>query len=158
MDEKAYKKANDQFYQDYLNGELDMMAYLELALKPLSEHPRKRFFRWRSEFVEKKIEPLILQRAEEVIEHHRQAGDFIMIISATNRFVTEPIAERFGVDHLIATDPEIIEGRYTGKVSGIPSFKRKGGAPANMAARTGNSLQGRGSTVTHTTIFLSYPS
>lgn len=143
VDEKAYKKANDQFYQDYLNGELDMMAYLELALKPLSEHPKEALFRWRSEFVEKKIEPLILQRAEEVIEHHRQAGDFIMIISATNRFVTEPIAERFGVDHLIATDPEIIEGRYTGKVSGIPSFQEgKVVRLQTWLQEQGNSLQG----------------
>ena len=70
-----------------------------------------------------KIEPNILPKAEELLARHRTKGDTLLIITATNRFITAPIAERLGVDHLIAVNPEVKEGRYTGRVSGIPSYR-----------------------------------
>ncbi len=143
VDEDLYKKANDQFLQDYLNGELDMDAYLAFALKPLAQHSIEQLHAWRELFVEEKIRPLLLAAAQETINRHRAQGDYIMIISATNRFVTEPIAALFEVDHLIATDPEMSDGKYTGRVSGTPSFQH--GKVVRLEAwlkETGQSLAG----------------
>ncbi|WP_250656625.1 HAD family hydrolase [Alkalimarinus coralli] len=123
VDAEEYRKANDQFYQDYLDGKLDMTRYLEFSLAPLAIHPMDDLLRWREEFVNERIMPLMLDKADELVRSHREQGHFILIITATNRFVTEPIAQHLGVDHLIATDPEIVDQRYTGAISGIPSFK-----------------------------------
>ncbi|MCP5162612.1 MAG: HAD family hydrolase [Hahellaceae bacterium] len=123
VDQQVYKKANDQFYQDYLDGKLDMMRYLEFSLAPLAAHTTEQLLTWRANFVETKIRPLLLTQALELLQTHRQQGDYLLIITATNRFVTEPIAELLGVDALIATDPEIINGQYTGKIVGTPSFQ-----------------------------------
>ncbi|PID43833.1 MAG: HAD-IB family hydrolase [Proteobacteria bacterium] len=123
VDKEIYQKANDRFYQEYLNGELDMMRYLEFSLAPLQNHPVEALHQWRRTFVESKIKPVILEAAQATVERHRKNGDFTMIITATNRFITEPIALLFNVDHLIATDLEMRDGQYTGKVSGTPSFQ-----------------------------------
>lgn len=123
VDAEVYQKANDQFYQDYLDGKLDMMRYLEFSLAPLAIHPMNDLLEWREQFVNERIKPLMLDKADALVRSHREQGHYILIITATNRFVTEPIAEHLGVDHLIATDPEIIDKRYTGAISGIPSFK-----------------------------------
>ncbi len=123
VDAEEYRKANDQFYQDYLNGQLDMNRYLEFSLAPLAAHPMEDLLRWREQFVSERIKPLLLTKAEQLVASHKAQGHFILIITATNRFVTEPVAELLGVDHLIATEPEIIDNRYTGAVSGTPSFQ-----------------------------------
>jgi HAD superfamily hydrolase (TIGR01490 family) len=123
VDAELYKHTNDQFLHDYQNGNLDIQAYLEFALKPLKAHPISKLHSWRQEFFEHKIKPIMLPKAFELIQSHRDRGDLLMIITATNRFVTEPIARAFAVDTLIATEPEIINQKYTGKVAGIPSFK-----------------------------------
>ena len=123
VDAEEYRKANDQFYQDYLDGKLDMTRYLEFSLAPLAAHPIENLLQWREQFITERIKPLMLDKAQKLVSSHRDQGHFILIITATNRFVTEPIAEHLGVDHLIATDPEIIDNQYTGAISGIPSFK-----------------------------------
>lgn len=123
VDADEYRKANDQFYQDYLNGQLDMNRYLEFSLAPLAAHPMEDLLRWREQFVSERIKPLLLTKAEQLVASHKARGHFILIITATNRFVTEPVAKLLGVDHLIATEPEIIDNRYTGAVSGTPSFQ-----------------------------------
>ena len=123
VDREQFKRANDQFYQDYLDGCLDMNKYLEFSLAPLSQHPKTRVLELRKDFIETRIRPLMLEKSAALIKQHKAQDDFILIITATNRFVTEPIAELLEVDHLIATDPELIDNRYTGKVSGIPSFQ-----------------------------------
>jgi len=123
VDAEAYKHANDQFLKDYQNGTLDIQAYLEFALKPLQAHPVSQLNTWREDFFNRKIKPLMLPKAFELIEKHRAQDDFLMIITATNRFVTELIAQAFNVDALIATEPEMVNHRYTGKVAGTPSFK-----------------------------------
>jgi len=123
VDAKIYKESNDKFLKDYQNGKLDIEEYLAFALKPLAEHPIKDLHKWRQDFFERKIQPLILPKAIDLIAHHRTQGDFLLIITATNRFVTELIAQALNVDYLIATEPEQSEQGYTGKVSGIPSYK-----------------------------------
>ncbi len=120
---KLYKEANDQFLKDYQTGQLDIQAYLEFALKPLSERSVSELHTLREEFFNTKIKPIMLAKAFELLQSHRKNGDFLLIITATNRFVTEIIAEAFEVDDLIATEPEMIGNTYTGKVAGIPSFK-----------------------------------
>ena len=123
VDAQVYKDANDRFYQDYLAGTLDIMEYLAFSLAPLAQHELQQLQQWHQQFMEEKIEPILLDKAFEKLAWHKEQGHFILIITATNRFVTEPIAERLDVHELIAIEPEVINGRYTGKVAGIPSFK-----------------------------------
>lgn len=123
VDPELYREANDRFYKQYQQGTLDILDYLAFALRPLAEHPLEKLCALRDTFLEDHIEPLMLPAAAELLAQHRRRGDTLLIITATNRFVTEPIAKRLGVDHLIATDPEIQNGVYTGRVAGTPSFQ-----------------------------------
>ncbi|ATJ83816.1 HAD family hydrolase [Halomonas beimenensis] len=123
VDPVAYKEANDRFMADYEAGTLDMAEFLAVALKPLAENSPEQLAAWHQQFMASKIEPHILPRGEELIARHRARGDTLLIITATNRFITGPIAERLGVDELIAVEPEMIDGRYTGRVSGVPSYR-----------------------------------
>ena len=123
VDRADYERANDTFYKDYLNGCLDMARYLEFSLAPLKANTMADLLAWRQHFLETCIRPLLLPKARELLAQHRQQGHYLLIITATNRFVTEPIAELLEVDELIATDPELVDGRYTGRVQGTPSFR-----------------------------------
>lgn len=123
VDAEAFGKANDRFYQEYLNGTLDIRAYQEFVLEPLSKLPMTTLDQWHREFMQERIEPMMLPKAKALIEQHREAGDELLIITATNRFVTQPIAHRLGIDALIATEPEIRDGRFTGRIVGTPSFQ-----------------------------------
>lgn len=123
VDPVAYREANDRFLADYEAGTLDIHAFLEVALRPLAENSPEQLAAWHQQFMASKIEPHILPRGEELVARHRTSGDTLMIITATNRFITGPIAERLGVDELIAVEPEFVDGRYTGRVSGVPSYR-----------------------------------
>ena len=123
VDANVYREANDRFYEDYKAGALNIFEYLEFALAPLAEHDPEALHQWREQFVREKIQPLMLPKAAALVAEHRSKGDTLLIITATNRFVTEPIAEALDIPHLIATEPEHIDGRYTGKVAGTPSFQ-----------------------------------
>ncbi|MBZ5486418.1 HAD family hydrolase [Halomonas aquamarina] len=123
VDPVAYREANERFLADYNAGTLDMAAFLEMALKPLADNTPEQLAAWHQQFMASKIEPHILPKAEELLARHRTRGDTLLIITATNRFITAPIAERLGVDYLIAVNPEVEQGRYTGRVSGIPSYR-----------------------------------
>ncbi|WP_431025715.1 HAD family hydrolase [Halomonas sp. H5] len=123
VDPVSYREANDRFLRDYENGTLDMAAFLEVALRPLAENTPEQLAAWHQQFMASKIEPHILPKGEELLARHRSRGDTLLIITATNRFITGPIAERLGVDDLIAVEPEVVDGRYTGKVSGVPSYR-----------------------------------
>ncbi|MFO7994837.1 MAG: HAD family hydrolase [Marinobacter sp.] len=143
VDADEYQKANDRFYQEYLNGELDIMHYLSFALQPLAHHDMKQLLAWRKEFVEKKIRPMMQASATELLDSHRAQGHTLLIITATNRFVTEPVAELLGIEHLIATEPELVNGRYTGEVAGVPSFQDgKVTRLHDWLESTGESLEG----------------
>nr|WP_240549038.1 HAD family hydrolase [Halomonas antri] len=123
VDAEAYREANDRFMADYEAGTLDIHAFLSVALRPLADNSPEQLAAWHQQFMASKIEPSILPKGEELLARHRSRGDTLLIITATNRFITGPIAERLGVDHLIAVEPEVLDGRYTGKVSGTPSYR-----------------------------------
>ncbi|MGR9051319.1 MAG: histidinol-phosphatase [Gammaproteobacteria bacterium] len=123
VDKSAYESANALFYEDYKRGCLDIVAFLRFSLQPLADNEPGRLFEWRKQFVHEKIEPIMLEAARKLIAEHRNRGDTLMVITATNRFVTEPIVERYGVEHLLATTPEFSNGRFTGRFEGIPCFQ-----------------------------------
>jgi HAD superfamily hydrolase (TIGR01490 family) len=123
VDGETYHEANRIFYEQYKHGTLDIFEFLAFTLKPLSEHAPSELYAWRDEFLKEKIQPIMLPAAKQLVDKHRQNGDTLMIITATNSFITGPIAEAFGIPHLIATDPEMSHGVYTGRVAGTPSFK-----------------------------------
>jgi len=124
VDRERFAAENDRYYADYLAGTLDIYEFLENhQLRPLAEHPRARLDHWRGEFMRGKILPLITDSARDLVERHRAQGDELMIITATNRFITAPIAREFGIPHLIATEPEEHNGEFTGRVRGIPSYR-----------------------------------
>ncbi|WFM72247.1 HAD family hydrolase [Halomonas sp. CKK8] len=123
VDPVAYREANDRFLADYEAGTLDIQAFLAVALRPLAEHSPEQLAAWHQQFMASKIEPHILPRGEELVARHRARGDTLLIVTATNRFITGPIAERLGIDELIAVEPEVVDGRYTGRSTGIPSYR-----------------------------------
>lgn len=123
LDAEQHKARNEQFYQDYKNGCLDIFAFLKFQLKPLSEHPKKFLDELHLKYMEKVIRPMMTQKAQDLVNQHKAAGDLCVVITATNSFVTKPIATAYGIEHLIGTDPEMVNGEYTGGVSGVPSFQ-----------------------------------
>ncbi|WP_445366400.1 HAD family hydrolase [Methylomonas sp. BW4-1] len=124
VDKEQYEQANKKFYEDYKQGTLDIVEFLHFSLAPLAQHDAEQLYRWRAEFVETLIEPITLDAARTLVEKHRAAGDTLLVITATNRFVTEPIVKLFGIDNLLATTPEFVDGRYTGKFNGTPCFQQ----------------------------------
>lgn len=123
VDPQAYKAANDHFYEQYLLGKLDIYEYLAFALEPLARHSKAQLDRWHAEFMADKIRPMMLPKASALLDRHRKAGDRLLIITATNSFVTRPIAEALGVSDLLATEPAFDGERYTGLVEGTPCYK-----------------------------------
>ena len=121
LDRELYEARNHAFYEQYKNGTLDIHEFLDFQLKPLSRHPRAQLEQWRAQFLERKMLPLIAPKARELIASHD--GALKVIITATNSFVTEPIAHELGIEHLIATEPEQGGGEFTGRVAGVPSFR-----------------------------------
>jgi len=123
VDADWYESENQRFYDDYKSGDLDIFEFLAFSLKPLAEHDVHTLKAWHLQFMDEVIQPLILPKAQALVDAHRDKGDTLLIITATNRFVTEPIAEAYGIDNLLATEPEMINNRYTGKVDGTPCFQ-----------------------------------
>jgi HAD superfamily hydrolase (TIGR01490 family) len=122
VDAVDFAARNEQFYQDYKNGSLDIDAYLRFALSSIAGHPRELLDSWHREFMRTMIEPLLLPQAVALLADHRRRGHELLIITATNEFITRPIAERLGVSDLIACQGEIVDGRYTGEPRGVPSY------------------------------------
>ncbi len=123
VDAEVYQVDNDRFYRQYVDGTLDIHEFLDFQLAPLARHPRSQLDEWREQFMAVKIRPIMLDKARDLIRHHASRGDLCAIITATNSFITRPIAEAFGVPNLIATEPEIRNGRFTGKSIGIPCVR-----------------------------------
>lgn len=123
LDPIAYKQRNDAFYQDYLNGTLDLQAYLAFSMEIFAATEPAQLDQWHREFMRDCIEPIILPKALALLQQHREAGDMLVIITATNRFVTAPIARRLGVRTLLATECERDGERYTGRSTDIPCFR-----------------------------------
>jgi len=123
VDRDHYERENQRFYAAYEAGTLDIHEWLRFSLRPLRDTEPERLYRLRERFMREKIEPLIPAASVDLIRRHRDAGDIAMIITATNSFITRPIAERLGVEHLLATEPEMAGGRFTGEVVGTPTFR-----------------------------------
>ena len=113
---------NDQFYRDYQAGTLDIDAYLRFALSALVDQPPETLAAWHRDFMASVIEPIMLPAAEHLVNRHREAGDHLLVITATNRFITEPIVRALGIEDLLACEGEIVAGRYTGEPLGVPSY------------------------------------
>ncbi|MGD8514740.1 MAG: HAD family hydrolase [Granulosicoccaceae bacterium] len=123
VDGDWYERENQRFYDEYNAGRLDIFEFLRFSLAPLAKYDLARLQAWHADFMRDKIVPIMQTRAHALLDKHRARGDTLLIITATNRFVTEPIARAYGIDNLIATEPEFIDGRYTGEVSGTPCFR-----------------------------------
>ena len=121
LDREVYEARNMQFFEAYKAGILNIHEFLDFQLRPLSRHPRKQLDQWHAEFMEQKIQPLISQKARDLVDSH--AEDARVIVTATNSFVTWPIAREFGVENLVATEPEEVDGEFTGRVTGTPAFR-----------------------------------
>jgi len=123
VDGDYYERENQRFYDEYKRGRLDIHEFLAFSLKPLTEHSPEKLAELHRHYMTTVIEPLITDSSRQLLARHREAGDYLLIITATNRFITEPIARELEVDDLLATDPEMIDGHYTGRVAGIPCFR-----------------------------------
>jgi HAD superfamily hydrolase (TIGR01490 family) len=123
VDGADYERENRRFYDQYRVGELDIHEFLDFQLRPLAEHDLAALQQWRKQYVEEKISPILLPRAHELIDRHRQQGDTLVVITATNRFITAPIVALYDIPHLLATEPELRDEQYTGRVAGTPCFQ-----------------------------------
>nr|WP_178113973.1 HAD family hydrolase [Pseudomonas sp. SST3] len=123
VDAESYRARNDAFYQDYLSGELDVEAYQNFCQELLGRSDMAQLQQWHTEFMRDHIEPIMLAKGAALVRRHHEAGDRVVIITATNRFITGPIAARLGVDTLLATECEMQDGRYTGRLTDVPCFQ-----------------------------------
>jgi len=123
VNEEEYDRENKRFLDLYQQGQLDIYEFAEFAFKPLAANDLDTLNKLHLQFMQEKIVPIMSPKAKALVEQHRQAGDTLIIITATNSFVTGPIAKAFGVDNLIATEPELVDGRYSGKITGTPCFQ-----------------------------------
>ncbi|MGH8461473.1 MAG: HAD family hydrolase [Stenotrophobium sp.] len=123
VDGAWYERENRRYYEQYKAGTLDIQAFCAFSLQPLTQYEPAQLDAWREQFVREKIAPIVAAGTPALLERHRAQGDRLLIMTATNRFITEPIAALLGVEDLIATDPEIVEGRYTGRITGMANFQ-----------------------------------
>ncbi|MDE1941724.1 MAG: HAD family hydrolase [Betaproteobacteria bacterium] len=123
-DREAYEARNLAFYEAYKAGTLDIGEFLQFQLGPLGRHSREELDRWHRQFMKSHILPLISDAARTLVRQEQERSDLVAIVTATNRFVTAPIASEFGISHLVATEPEVgDDGQFTGSVRGIPCFR-----------------------------------
>jgi len=123
LDRDTYEAQNADYLEQYKAGTLDIHEYLGFALRPLAEHSPEALARWHEEFMRMRIAPMIGAAARALVRGHLERGELCAIVTATNSFVTAPIARVFGISHLIATEPESRDGRFTGRVAGTPCFR-----------------------------------
>ncbi len=123
LERANYEHRNQEFFDQYKAGRLDIYAFLDFQLAPLAQHPRAQLDAWHAQFMRLKIAPIISAASRRLVAGHLRDGHLCAIVTATNSFITAPIARAFGVAHLVATEPEEIGGRFTGKVSGTPCFR-----------------------------------
>jgi len=123
VDARTYKLANEKFYKQYKLGKLDIYEYAEFSFKPLAEHSMEKLAMLHAEFMEMIIFPMIGDKAKALVKHHRQQGHILLVITATNSFITRPIVDAFGIQNLLATEPKIVNGRYVNSIEGTPCFK-----------------------------------
>jgi HAD superfamily hydrolase (TIGR01490 family) len=123
LDGPTYEARNDAFFEQYKAGTLDIHAFLEFQLAPLAQYPRPVLGAWHAQFMQTRILPMITPAARELVLRHLTEGSLCAIVTATNDFVTAPIAREFGISHLVATRAAMQNGAYTGKPDGLPCFR-----------------------------------
>ena len=142
LDAKTHHERNEQFYADYKNGCLNIVEFLKFQLQPLSQHKKSFLDELHLKYMQKVIRPMMTVKAQKLVDKHKAAGDLCVVITATNSFVTKPIATAYGIEHLIGSDPEMINGEYTGGVTGLPSFQEGKVTRLNLwLAERGKNLQ-----------------
>lgn len=124
VDPTLHKEKHEKFYLDYISGKLDIYAFLKFQLQALVGHEQKTLHTRRDIYIKEKIKPVILKKAQETVENHRRLKHELIIITATNHFLTQPIANIFNINNLIACEPEIKNGKYTGNIVGTPSYAK----------------------------------
>lgn len=143
VDGDYHARENERFYQEYKSGTLNIFEYQRFALGPVAGRTVEEVHQWRLRFMAEKITPVMLPAARELLARHRSAGDYLLIITATSRLVTAPIAEAFGVDDMLATEAEMMGGRYTGNMIDVPCFQDgKVTRLEHWLAATGFNLEG----------------
>lgn len=138
VDAALYEKENKRFYREYRAGKFDVYEFLRFALKPLAENPYAELCRWRDEFIDMRIKPIIKTRTHDLIQQHRDAGDHLAIITSTNRFIIEPVKDLLQIETLIATEPARSNGEFTGEIEGIPCFGTGKVVRARQWAKSGS--------------------
>ena len=123
VDKASYEEANQKFYQQYKQGNLDIYEFSRFAFKPLEEHSLDDLLKWRDEFMQDVINPLMLEQARSLIQWHKERGDTLLVITATNSFITTPIVQAFAIHNLIATEPKRVENGFIAEIDGIPCFQ-----------------------------------
>jgi HAD superfamily hydrolase (TIGR01490 family) len=123
LEREAYEAQNAAYYEQYKAGTLDIHEFLGFALRPLAAHPPEDLERWHAGFMDQRIRPAMTPQARALVRKHLDAGDLCAVVTATNSFVTAPIAREFGIPNLVATEPERLNGRFTGRVAGTPCFR-----------------------------------
>ena len=141
LDAKTHHDRNEQFYADYKNGSLDIVEFLKFQLIPLSQHKRVFLDKLHLKYMQEVIHPMMTDKAQALVDKHKSEHDVCVVITATNSFVTKPIATAYGIEHLIGSDPEMVNGEYTGGVTGVPSFQ------AGKVTRINEWLAERGQTL-----------
>ncbi|HYS57637.1 MAG TPA: HAD family hydrolase, partial [Burkholderiales bacterium] len=124
LERAQYEAKNDRFFHQYKEGGLDIHEFLEFQLAPLARYPREKLDEWHGEFMRNRIQPMIRAKGMELVRRHRRDNHLCAIVTSTNAFIAAPIARAFGVDHLLATELEVEDGRFTGKPSGVPCFRQ----------------------------------
>lgn len=119
---KEYREKNDFFFNEYKKNSLDIFEFLNFSLKPLSNYPIEKLNKWHYEFIKEKILPIISKKALNKVKEHKKNDDILLVITATNDFITKPIVKLFGINNLLATRAEFINGKYTGKPCGTPCY------------------------------------
>lgn len=123
VDGEWYERENRRYFDMYQAGTLNIAEFCAFSMKPLAAHEPAQLYEWREQFIREKIVPVVAAGTPALLERHRAQGDTLLITTATNRFIVEPIAQLLGIEHLIATDPEMANGRYTGRLSGLANFQ-----------------------------------
>ena len=140
VDDDYYRAMNDRFYADYEAGQLDIFAYLAFSLAPLANIAPQQLAQLHDEFMQQIIAPMRLSKADNLITKHRDAGDRLLVITSTNRFIVEPICQALGIDELLATELEIVGNRYTGEIVGTPTYQEGKVTRLNQWLQDNNTL------------------
>lgn len=141
VDGELYEKENQRFYEEYKVGELDIYEFQAFSLAPVTRMSEEQRSELHKIYMQEVIRPLITDASRKLIARHRDNGHTLIIITATNHFITAPIANELGINNLLATDPEIRDGRFTGKIEGIPCYRQgKVTRLHNWLKSTGNNL------------------